>query len=210
MNNFDEEVQKAIAEGVKEGFAEIEDFIDNYAADPLTSARIFGTRDFLTKSARENYQLDDFYILRAVAAHTGLYGNSGFEAMYPSYLAESPGVPYNAAENNYTITFKKDQLPPVKAFWSLSMYDGQTQLFIHNKLERYLLNSNNMDKFKFNEDGSLTLCIQKDSPGKEMEPNWLPAPDGPFYCVMRLYGPREEALSGEWTNPPLVKHETGE
>ena len=209
MNNFEEEVQKAIAEGVKEGFAEIEDFIDNYAADPLTSARIFGTRDFLTKSARENYQLDDFYILRAVAAHTGLYGNSGFEAMYPSYLAESQGVPYNAAENNYSITFEKDQLPPVKAFWSLSMYDGQTQLFIHNELERYLLNSNNMDKFKFNEDGSLTLYIQKDSPGKEMEPNWLPAPDGPFYCVMRLYGPGEEALSGEWTNPPLVKHETG-
>ena len=205
MDRYNEDVQTAIEDGVKDGFKEIEAFIAEYAADPLVSAKIFGTREFLTESARKNYQMDNFYVLRAAAAHLGLYGNSGFEAIYPTYLMESPGVPYNAAKNKYTLTFGKGQLPPVKAFWSLSMYDGKTQLFIHNVLDRYLLNSNNMDEFIFNKDGSLTLYIQKDSPGEELEPNWLPAPDGPFYCTMRLYGPKEEALSGEWTNPQMVK-----
>ena len=205
INDFDEETKKAIEEGVKEGFGELEKFIDKYSTDPLTSTRIFGTRDFLTESAKKNYDLDNFYIPRAVASHMGLYGNSGTEASYPSYIMESPGVPYNASENKYTLTFKKDELPPVDAFWSFSMYDGRTQLFIHNKLDRYLLNSNN--EYVYNNDGSVVLYIQKDSPGKELEPNWLPAPDGPFYCFMRLYGPKKEALSGEWVSPPLVKTE---
>ncbi|MCK5134612.1 MAG: DUF1254 domain-containing protein [Bacteroidales bacterium] len=206
ISSFDEETQKAIEEGIKEGFQEIETFIKEYSADPLVSAKIFGTRDFLTQSAKENYKLDDFYIPRAVAAHLGLYGNSGAEAIYPGYFVDSTGVPLNALENKYSMTFKKDELPPVKAFWSLSMYDGKTQLFINNQLDRYLLNSNNMEAYDYNDDGSLTLYIQIESPGKELEPNWLPAPDGPFYCVMRLYGPKQEALLGEWVNPPMVKN----
>jgi len=207
INHFSPDVQKAINEGVKNGFDEIEAFIQKYGSDPLISAKIFGTRAFLKKSAKENYGLDDFYILRAAAAHLGLYGNSGYEAIYPTYLKESPGVPYDASKNKYTITFAKDKVPPVKAFWSLSMYDGKTQLFIHNALNRYLLNSSMLKNFVHNQDGSLTLYIQKESPGKSLEANWLPAPDGPFYCVMRLYGPREEALNGQWKNPPMIKVE---
>ena len=206
ISSFDENIQKAIEEGVKEGFQEIETFIKEYSADPLISAKIFGTRDFLTQSAKENYKLDDFYIPRAVAAHTGLYGNSGAEAIYPTYFVDSTGVPLNASENKYSLTFKKDELPPVNAFWSLSMYDGKTQLFINNQLDRYLLNSNDMEGYVYNNDGSLTLYIQKDSPGNELEPNWLPAPDAPFYCVMRLYGPKEEALKGSWINPPMINN----
>jgi hypothetical protein len=205
INRFDEEIQKAIEEGVAEGLQEMKDFSAANTKDPLVSAKIFGTRDFLTKSAKENYKLDNFYMLRGVAALMGLYGNSGSEAIYPTYLLEAPGVPFDAASNKYTLTFKKDELPPVNSFWSLSMYDGKTQLFIENPLNRYLLNSNSMNDFVFGEDGSLTLCIQKDSPGKALEANWLPAPNGPFYCVMRLYGPQEEALSGAWVNPPWVK-----
>ena len=144
-------------------------------------------------------------MLRAVAAERGLYGNSGVEAIYPTYLLDESGDSFDAATFKYTLTFEKDELPPVEAFWSFSMYDGKTQLFIDNPLNRYLLNSSSLDEFVFGEDGSLTLYIQKDSPGEELEANWLPAPDGPFYCVMRLYGPKEEALSGEWINPPLVK-----
>jgi hypothetical protein len=205
LNRFDEEIQKAIEEGVTEGLQEIKDFAATHANDPLISAKIFGTRDFLTKSAQENFNLNNFYILRAVAAERGLYGNSGEEAIYPTYLINESGDPFNAATSKYTLTFEKDELPPVKAFWSLSMYDGKTQLFIDNPLNRYLLNSSSLNEFVFGKDGSLTLYLQKDSPGKELEANWLPAPDGPFYCVMRLYGPKEEALSGEWINPPLVK-----
>jgi hypothetical protein len=117
---------------------------------------------------------------------------------------ESPGIPFNASKNNYKITFQKDELPPVNAFWSLSMYDGITQLFINNSLDRYLLNSNMMKNYVFDDDGSLTLYIQKDSPGVALESNWLPAPDGPFYCVLRLYGPKHEALMGKWINPPMM------
>eukprot|EP00919_Chromeraceae_sp_WS-2016_P035779 GHVR01084853.1.p1 GENE.GHVR01084853.1~~GHVR01084853.1.p1 ORF type:complete len:486 (-),score=24.79 GHVR01084853.1:93-1550(-) len=204
INRFDEVTQKAIEEGVAEGLQEMKDFLI-YSKDPLLSAKIFGTRDFLTKSAKENYNLDNLYILRATAAFIGLYGNTGSEAIYPAYLMEAPDVPFNGATNKYTLTFIKDELPPVNAFWSFSMYDGNTQLFIDNSLNRYKLNSSSLDEFVYGEDGSLTLYIQKDSPGAELEPNWLPAPDGPFYCVMRLYGPKEEALSGEWVNPPLLK-----
>ncbi|MHC4573459.1 MAG: DUF1254 domain-containing protein [Planctomycetota bacterium] len=201
---FSPDVQKALAEGVKEGFAEMEAFLARYSADPLASAKIFGTRDFLQKSAAENYNLSDFYVLRVAAAHMGLYGNSGAEAIYPIYLADGNGKPLNASENKYTLTFEKNQLPPVEAFWSLTMYDGKTQLFIHNPLDRYLLNSTTLEQFKKGSDGSITFYIQKDSPAKEKESNWLPAPDGPFYMVMRLYGPEENALEGKWT-PPAVK-----
>jgi hypothetical protein len=205
ISGFNEDVQKAIEDGVEEGFQEIETFIKTYSSDPLASAKIFGTREFLENSAKENYQFEGFYILRAVAAHMGLYGNSGAEAIYPTYLKDSEGAPLSTADNKYTLTFQKDNLPPVKAFWSLTMYDGKTQLFIHNPLNRYLLNSNMKDDFVYGKDGSLTLYIQKDSPGKELESNWLPAPDGPFYMVLRLYGPKEEALEGKWINPLMVK-----
>ena len=204
IDQFSKEVQIAIEQGVKDGFMAIESFIKEYSSDPLASAKIFGTREFLKESARENYGLDDFYILRAVAAHMGLYGNSGAEAIYPTYLVDSDGNPLDAATNEYTMTFEVDELPPVKAFWSLSMYDAPTQLFIHNPLNRYLLNSSMKDDFVYGENGSLTLYVQKDSPGKALEANWLPAPEGPMYLVLRLYGPEEAALTGEWLNPPLV------
>ena len=106
---------------------------------------------------------------------------------------------------NQTLTFEEGQLPPVNAFWSLTVYDGKTQLLIENPLDRYLLNSPMMDQFKFGDDGSLVLHISKDSPGDDLESNWLPAPDGPFYMVLRLYGPEPEALEGRWTPPDLQK-----
>ncbi|NPD85786.1 DUF1254 domain-containing protein [Lentimicrobium sp. L6] len=206
INSFDEETQKAIKEGMQTGLKKMTDFATEVTTtDPMASTKIFGTRDFLTKSAKGNYNLDNFYVLRAIAAQHGLYGNSAQEAIYPTYLMEAAGVPYDAAKFNYTLTFKKDELPPVNAFWSFSIYDGITQLFIHNELDRYLLNSNMLEDFVYNEDGSLTFYMQKDAPEDALKANWLPAPNGPFYCTMRLYGPKEEAVNGEWINPPLLK-----
>jgi len=205
FESFDPEIQEAIKAGAKEGFAEIEAFIKEHAADPLGSTKMFGTRTFLNQSAKENYNFENMFLPRAVAADRGLYGNSAAEAMYPMYIVDAEGNPFNAAENNYTLTFKQGDLPPVKAFWSLTMYDGKTQLLIDNPLNRYLLNSPMMDDFVMNEDGSLTLYIQKVSPGTVLEANWLPAPDGPFYAVLRLYGPEEEALQGTWVNPQMIK-----
>ncbi len=199
------EIQKALEEGAKEGLEAIKEFGAKASKDPLASAKVFGTRAFLNKSAKDNYKLDDLFMIRAVGAQLGIYGNSGEEAIYPTYLADAEGTPLDASKNNYTMTFKKEAFPPVTAFWSLTMYDGKTQLLIDNPLNRYLLNSPMMDQFVLNKDGSLTFYVQKESPGKDLESNWLPAPDGPFNAVLRLYGPKTEALEGKWTAPALVK-----
>ena len=87
------------------------------------------------------------------------------------------------------------------------MYDGKTQLLIDNPLNRYLLNSPMMDQFVLSKDGDLTFYVQKESPGVALEANWLPAPNGPFYAILRLYGPEERALTGTWVNPPMLKNE---
>ena len=198
------ETREALEAGIKDGFAAMEGVIAKLITDPLSSAKVFGTREFLTQSA-QNFGLDKLWLLRMTGAHLGLYGNSGKEALYPTYQTDADGEPLNANENNYTLTFPKGKLPPVKAFWSLTMYDGKTQLLVDNHLDRYLLNSPMMDQFSLNEDGSLTLYIQRDHPGADKEFNWLPAPDGPFYLVLRLYGPEEKVLAGQWQHPPLQK-----
>jgi hypothetical protein len=205
ITKFSPEIQKAIEEGAQEGLAAIKEFGKKETSDPLVSAKVFGTRTFLNKSAKDNYSLKDLFMIRAVGAEKGIYGNSGVEAIYPTYVVDTEGAPFDASKNNYSMSFEKGEFPPVKAFWSLTMYDGKTQLLIDNPLNRYLLNSPMMDDFVMNEDGSLTLYVQKESPGKDLEPNWLPAPDGPFVVVMRLYGPKEEALEGKWVAPALVK-----
>lgn len=205
IENVPVDMREALKRGVKAGFAEIEEFLAQHSADPLASAKIFGTRTFLSGSAEKNFGLEDFYILRAVAAHAGLYGNDGSEALYPTYFVDSDGQPLDASKNVYTMTFEPGQLPPVKSFWSLTMYDAKTQLLVSNPLERYLLNSTMLDQFRIGDDGSITLYLQKDSPGESLETNWLPAPDGPFYAVMRLYGPEPEALKGTWTPPQLLR-----
>lgn len=199
------DIQEALKEGVKLGFAEIEQSLEEFVSDPLGSAKSFGTRQFLMESAATNYGFDHHYLLRAGAAHIGLYGNSGSEAIYPTYFVDNEGEPLNTAAHSYRIRFPAGQLPPAKAFWSLSMYDGVSQLFIHNQLDRYLLNSTMLERFRKEADGSIVFYIQKDSPRKNLEPNWLPAPDGPFYMVLRLYGPELEALEGKWTPPDLQK-----
>lgn len=116
-------------------------------------------------------------------------------------------MPLAPAESAYRVTFEAGELPPVSAFWSLTMYDGATQLFIENPLDRYLLNSTMLEQFRLEEDGSLVLYVQKESPGPDRDSNWLPAPEGPFYLVLRLNGPEETALEGAWVPPPAKKAE---
>ena len=196
------ETREAMEAGIKDGFSAMGAVIARLISDPLSSSKVFGTREFLTNTARD-FGLDRPWLLRMAGAHLGLYGNSGAEAVYPTYQTDADGEPLNAAENNYTLTFPKGEFPPVKAFWSLTMYDGKTQLLVDNPLDRYLLNSPMMDQFTLNGDGSLTLYIQRDHPGPAQEANWLPAPDGPFYLVLRLYGPEEQVLAGQWQHPPV-------
>ena len=151
------------------------------------------------------------WLLRAAAARAGIYGNDAVEAMYPLTKTLADGTALDGSKHQYTLTFAKDQFPPVNAFWSVTMYDGKTQLLIKNPIDRYLINSPMLPGMKKNKDGSITLYIQKDSPGKDKESNWLPAPDGPIYMVMRLYWPKDTPPSilppgeGTWQPPALVK-----
>jgi hypothetical protein len=142
--------------------------------------------------------------LRAAAAMAGIYGNSPAEAVYPILATDSEGQKPDCSKNRYALTFPAGQFPPVNTFWSVTMYDGNTQLLIDNPINRYLINSPMLPNLKKNADGSLTIYMQQDSPGADKDPNWLPAPNGPIYVVMRLYWPKESALNGAW-KPPAVQ-----
>ena len=149
------------------------------------------------------------WLKRAAAAKGGIFGNSAIEAMYPLTRVLPNGEALDGSKHNYTLTFAKGELPPVNAFWSVTMYDGKSQFLIDNPINRYLINSPMLPDMKTNPDGSLTLYIQKDPPGKDKESNWLPAPNGTIYLVMRLYWPKETPPSilpvgeGTW-KPPAV------
>ena len=142
---------------------------------------------------------------RAAVAVAGILANDPAEAIYPITRHDGDGQPLDGGTSKYTLTFAKDAFPPVNAFWSVTMYDGKTQLLIENPIDRYLINSPMLPDLKTNEDGSLTLYIQKDEPtDPDQKANWLPAPDGPIYMVMRLYWPKDEVLKGSWS-PPAIK-----
>jgi hypothetical protein len=140
------------------------------------------------------------YLWRAVVALIGLGANLPEDAVYPRATKDSNGQPFNGA-NRYAIRFAKGRLPPVGAFWSITMYNSN-QFFVKNPIGRYAIGDR--DKLKFNDDGSLTLYVQNDSPGKEKESNWLPAPKDSFSLFMRLYWPKKEILDGSWLPPAVV------
>ncbi|MGE0036922.1 MAG: DUF1254 domain-containing protein [Xanthobacteraceae bacterium] len=153
---------------------------------------------------------DGDWLMRAGAAKGGLYGNDAVEAMYPYTRTDATGETLDGSKHKYTITFAPGQLPPVNAFWSVTMYDGKSQFLVKNPINRYLINAPMLPAMKKDADGSLTLYIQKDSPGPDKEANWLPAPDDTIYLVMRLYWPKTTPPSilpageGTW-RPPSVK-----
>ena len=152
---------------------------------------------------------DGDWIKRAAGASAGIYGNDALEAVYILGRNLANGEELDGSKQDYTLTFPAGELPPVNAFWSVTMYDGKTQLLIENPINRYLINTALLPSMKKNADGSLTLYIQKDSPGAEKESNWLPAPDGPIYLAMRMYWPKTGQPSvlpvgqGAWQPPAL-------
>ena len=143
----------------------------------------------------------NYYLKRAILSQQGLGANVVEDAIYPLNLADESGKPLDGA-NKYTITFEKGAAPPVNAFWSITLYD-QEGFQVGNVLNRFAVSS--WMPFKYNSDGSLDLYFQNESPGKDMEANWLPAPKGPFNLTMRLYAPKSEALTGKWNPAPVTK-----
>ena len=192
-----------LAAGMKLGQLKLEEAVKKAGAD------INGWR--VASAGGDSAFFNGDWLQRAIIAKAGIYANNAEEAMYPFTRNDSDGQPLDGSKNKYTITFPADQLPPVNAFWSITMYDGKTQLLIKNPIDRYLINSPMLPKMKQNADGSLTIYVQHASPGADKESNWLPAPAGPIYMVLRLYWPKEPPASsilppgkGTW-QPPGIK-----
>jgi len=141
------------------------------------------------------------YPRRAVIAEVGLGANLPEDAVYPMTNVDSAGQPLTG-KNRYTVTFPAGQLPPVNAFWSLTMYNDH-HFFVENPINRYAIGDRS--GLKPNADGSLTLYLQHESPGADKEANWLPAPDGPMNLILRLYWPKPSVIDGSWAPPPVVK-----
>ncbi|MGB0134257.1 DUF1254 domain-containing protein [Dokdonella sp.] len=202
MKELSDEHKAAIALGMKTGAEKIDKYLAT-GQKPIngwTLRSMFGNRAFFNGD----------WMLRAAGAKAGIYANDAVEAVYPFTRIDETGATLDASKHDYTLTFNAGELPPVNAFWSVTMYDGKTQLLIKNPINRYLINSPMLAEMKKNADESLTIYIQKDSPGKDKEANWLPAPDGPVYLTMRLYWPKTEAPpilpvgEGTWQPPGVV------
>jgi hypothetical protein len=188
--------------GMKEGQRKVDKAVAN-AGKAINGWRVSGL-------AGDSAHYNGDWLKRAVAAQAGIYGNDPEEATYPFTRVDNHDRPLDGSKRNYTITFPAGQLPPVNSFWSVTMYDGKSQLLVKNPINRYLINSPMLPQMKTAPDGSLTIYIQKDSPGADKETNWLPAPDDKIYLVMRLYWPKTEAPSilpagkGTWRPPAVV------
>jgi hypothetical protein len=189
------EIRTALEQGIADAWADLKNLeTTKIDTGEVTSGDLFGTREYLKNN----------YLYRMAAAVLGIYGNSKQEAMYPVFAIDAEGQKLDGA-NKYTVRFAPEQLPPVNAFWSVTMYDLPQSLLVANPINRYLINSPMLPALVKDADGGLTLYVQNETPGKDKEPNWLPAPKGPFMAVLRLYWPKEAALDGTWKNPPITK-----
>lgn len=187
------EMKTAIEAGRADAWEDFADVAKQMDEGKITSGDVFGSREYL----------GDNYLYRWLGT-TGIYGNAKEEAIYPVLAVDSEGQKLDGA-NKYTLRFAPGELPPVNAFWSTTMYELPSSLLVANPIDRYLLNSTMMDQFVKDADGGITLYFQNKSPGKDLEPNWLPAPKGPFWVILRLYWPKEAALNGDWKAPVVTR-----
>lgn len=201
--------------GIAPGESFDPDALDPAIRDELISAASDGLKAMRARSSTMGHVVNgwlmntdtmgvygNYYMKRAIVAMVGLGANQPEDAVYPNNVADADGKPVTG-DNRYVIHFAKDQLPPAKAFWSLTMYDaGGFQ--VANPINRFAIGDR--DDLKYNADGSLDLYIQHDNPGGDKESNWLPSPgSGVLGMTMRLYAPKAEVLDGSWAPPPVQR-----
>ena len=188
---FSPEILAAINKGIAEGHKQIVDG----AATAVDSSKLYGTREFMGTR----------YLDRAVGVEVGgIIPNVPKQAFYGQWTKDASGAAMDGSKAKYTFTFPKGQLPPVRFFWSLTMYDLKTRLLVDNPIDRFSI-GDRTDGLKRDADGSLTIYVQKDSPGKDKESNWLPAPDGPMSIISRMYGPDARILDRSYKFPDPVR-----
>ena len=147
------------------------------------------------------------YLQRASVWDGGPLANVPEESFYPVALLDSRNRPLDGATGRYTLRFAPERFPPANAFWSITLYKLGDKTLVANPVDRYSI-GNRTQGIVLGPDGALTVAVQAEKPADPMlAANWLPAPREPFYLVLRLYGPKPEALSGAWTPPPLIRAE---
>lgn len=191
LKNLSPDMAKGIETGIRRGLQII------LAEAKKPTGKVVNCWEFMSNVGR--YGTD--YLWRAVVALIGLGANLAEDAVYPRATTDADGKALTGS-NEYEIHFAKGQLPPVGAFWSITMYNS-SQFFVKNPINRFAIGDR--DNLKFNPDGSLTIYVQNESPGKDRESNWLPAPEDAFSLFMRLYWPKKEVLDSKWV-PPTIKH----
>ncbi len=191
LRSFDAEVAKAIEEGYAEGQKEMLEACNHLGKEVNGWSLTYDMGRYGTR-----------YAYRAAWTFVGIGGNILEDAFYPVAQVDADGNKLDAA-NRYTLSFKKDEIPPANAFWSLTMYDADGYL-VPNKLKRYALGDRS--NLTFEKDGSLILYLQSSNPGKDKEHNWLPAPaQGVFKIALRLYGPKQQVIDKNWIPPAVQK-----
>ncbi|OLS15740.1 MAG: hypothetical protein RBG13Loki_0634 [Promethearchaeota archaeon CR_4] len=191
-------VLKAINAGITDAKAEINNVVKN------RELKNGWTTNFRTYIFGNREQMEGRYLFRAYGALQGLLGNPPIEAVYPSSTLDSTGQEYEGTSNHYVLTFPAGQLPPTEnlGFWSLTMYDTNGFL-VENPINRYSIGSQSKE-YVLNPDGSLSIYIQSSDPGKDKISNWLPAPKGPFYLMIRIFLPQSSIIEGSWLMPAVV------
>ncbi len=189
------DVRAAVAEGMSDAWKAFQEHKTTKTDTGIeSSADAFGTRAHLKNN----------YLRRMSGAVLGIYGNSKEEAIYPAYFVDADKQKLDGGQR-YRLRFPPGQLPPANAFWSLTLYELPSSLLYANAANRYLINSSMLPRLTRDPDGGTTLSVQHDAPAADKEPNWLPAPKGPFFAVLRVYWPKAMALNGKWKAPPMQR-----
>ena len=182
------EIQTAMQQGMQDALAELKK-----ASTHITDPSLF---------FRSRKDLDKDYFNRALGVNVGIFGNVKKVSVYFATAKDDKGELFDGSKHNYTITFTADQIPPAKNFWSFTMYKLPQRWLVDNPIDRYSIGSATPG-LKKAADGSITLYFQAKSPGKDKESNWLPAPEGPFWPILRTYGPGKSILDGSWKLPQV-------
>jgi hypothetical protein len=197
------DMRAAIDAGVGQAIIAIQGALDDPTSLDGIDVRSQGGWEGMTGLFGDGPEMRTKYLVRAAAAMFGLYGNDAIEAYYPVGNRDADGNVLDGSTHAYVMRFEKDELPEVDAFWSMTMYSLPKQLMVENPIDRYSIGDRS--NLRYAKDGSLTIYIQTESPGKKRESNWLPAPAGPFSVQFRMYLPAAAMLDPLYLPPPVER-----